>query len=102
MHQLMIYGASDDLIEVEGDISEEFNHYDDGPAYVAISDGTVLQVIYGGGLWTIKPIQTGEGTTVEIHTATDEDKDYSDRVSLRSEKPFEFVTFGKGKKRSRR
>jgi hypothetical protein len=101
MHQLVIYGSSDDLVEVEGDIIEEFSHYSEEPAYLGVSDGTMLQVTYGqDGTWTIKPYATGEGTTVEIQTANGEDN-YSDRVTLKSERPFEFVTFGKGKRRSR-
>lgn len=62
-----VYGASDDLIEFEGDVSGESNYVgdddaDDG-ALVIFDDGTVLVVRYGkpGGLavWSITPLAKG-------------------------------------------
>lgn len=41
----ILYGASDDLIELEGELSEEFSAYGfDG--YLAFSDGTVISCRY--------------------------------------------------------
>jgi len=40
---LKVYGASDDLIEIKGDIREEFSRYDSEGDYLAFSDGTVLK-----------------------------------------------------------
>jgi len=53
---LKVTGASDDLIEIEGDIREEFNHYgadeDDKGVYLGFSDGTVLKAVYDSdGIW---------------------------------------------------
>lgn len=79
--KITIYGASDDLIEVEGDIHEEFSHYTDVPFYIGISDGTVLRVGYDG-LWNISVLRQGSGCIVEHHKATDEDADYSDKLTL--------------------
>ena len=89
--KITIYGASDDLVEVEGDISEEFTYdsrdgddEEPGGAYLAVSDGTLLRIVYGGkggGLWRITPIKRGSAT-YEKREATDEDRDYSDRVTL--------------------
>jgi hypothetical protein len=94
MGSITIYGASDDLVEVEGDIVEEFNPYDgDEPSYLAASDGTMLRITYDG-MWHVAVPQTGAGTKVHIEPATDEDSNYSDKVTLTSEKPFEFVVFG--------
>jgi len=62
---ITIYGASDDLIEIEGDIREEFNFYPDAgeSRYLAISDGTVLRVEYDDdGIWRIVPITVGKAT----------------------------------------
>jgi hypothetical protein len=53
---ITIYGASDDLIEVEGDIREEFNVYpeNDTRYLIAISDGTLLKMWYDDdGIWRI-------------------------------------------------
>lgn len=62
-----IYGASDDLIEFEGDICGEISHYgsDDDPRGVLIicSDGTLLEVKYGKGgrgIWCINVLKPGE------------------------------------------
>jgi len=54
---ITIYGASDDLIEVEGDISEEFNVCpEEGDRYlIAASDGTLLKMWYDeDGIWRIQ------------------------------------------------
>lgn len=43
---ISIYGASDDLIEVDGDIRDEFSNYsfsDEGGAYVYVSTGDVIR-----------------------------------------------------------
>jgi len=58
-----VYGASDDLIEIEGDIREEFNVYDD-ERYLAFSDGTVVKVWYDeDGIWRVHVVAGGEGCT---------------------------------------
>jgi hypothetical protein len=50
-----ISGASDDLIELEGAIEQEFDADGDKPNYVAFDCGVVLSVDYGGdGIWTIR------------------------------------------------
>lgn len=77
MATVTIYGSSDDLIEVEGVISEEFNHYsrdaDDKGVLLAFSDGHVLRVRYDeDGIWRITVVVKGtsefekeEGSSVE-------------------------------------
>jgi len=62
---IKIYGSSDDLLEIESDISEEFNFYpDEGtPALLAFSDGTLLSVVYDdNGIWRITRIVRGAAT----------------------------------------
>lgn len=85
-----VYGASDDLIEVDGDLCDEF---DGGytPRYLHFSEGTVLKVQYSPvedniyyGLWKIERVK--EGTAEYAHAAaTDPEDDYSDRVTLTGE-----------------
>ena len=103
MSKVMIYGASDDLVEVEGDIREEFNPPygdDEGPSYLAFSDGTVLSIAYSEGgtrLWRINRV--AEGTAkYEKQEATGPDADYSDHVTLTDEfgDGFAWVVFGQG------
>ena len=52
---LKVYGHSDDLIEVEGDHREEFVALNDGPSYIALSNGVLLAVVYNDdGEWAIR------------------------------------------------
>lgn len=82
MSSITVYGASDDLIEIEGGLREEFEAADGSMNYLAFSDGTVLSVVYGkDGLWTLRRVVTGTASFSK-HDATDEDEDYSDRVTL--------------------
>lgn len=78
-----IYGASDDLIEIEGAIREEFTYQDeDNGDLVALSDGTVLRLLYDSdGVWRITPVARGSGS-LTVAQSTGEGDDYSDRASL--------------------
>lgn len=104
---IRIYGASDDLIEVEGDISEEFPYYD-GDALLAFSDGTLLSVRYDSfGIWRITPITKGRSRLTHIICSSDgfEDDDYSDQVHLFDEEldePITWVLYGIDLARRRR
>ena len=96
---IRIYGASDDLIEVEGDISEEFPYYDE-PALLAFSDGTILRVRYDDlGIWRITPLFKGRARSTYIICNPDpfDDSDYSDQVHLFDEEldePIRWVLHG--------
>lgn len=80
-----IYGASDDLIEFEGDIRGEVGCYktdDDGRGALLIcSDGTLLEVKYGKAdlaIWQVSVVAKGSLFS-EIEICDDEDaKIYSD------------------------
>lgn len=80
-----VYGASDDLIEVEGDIREEFalSGGDNDRRLLAFSNGVVLSITYGpGGIWRITPV-VGE---IEVKQAPERDDDsYTDRAFVRGE-----------------
>jgi hypothetical protein len=78
---IKIYGASDDLIEIEGDLEEEFNHYSDEPVLIAVSEGTLLRVVYDGdGIWRITKVTGGSATMEKIEG--DVEKDTNDVVTL--------------------
>lgn len=81
-----VYGASDDLIEVEGDIREEFNALeDDDPTVLAFSNGVVVSVEYDRhGIWRIRPLANGSRVTITI-APTDNDENYSDRATINEE-----------------
>ena len=89
-NQVTIYGASDDLIEIEGVLREEFA-YNDGEHYIATSDGSLLGIRYDG-CWRITPMAIGPDTEYSIVQAVGEDDDnYSDRATLTSIRPFIWV-----------
>lgn len=81
---ITVYGASDDLIEVEGDITEEFPYRDDNDDnLLAFSNGTVLRIRFdAAGVWRISPVMVGAGL-VDIVQAPEGDEDnYSDRATV--------------------
>lgn len=56
----VITGASDDLIEISGELQEEFNAYDCKEGTMAFSDGTLLEVEYDeNGIWRFKVVCKG-------------------------------------------
>lgn len=87
-----VYGASDDLIEVDGYLREEFS-YDDEANLLAFSDGTVLSIEYNQeGLWRMAPLVKGsEFQGIDQTAATEED--YTDRAHFGS--GLRWVMYGK-------
>jgi len=86
-----IYGTSDDLIEIDGDVDGEVGCYGaqekDQPGVLLVcSDGTLLAVKYGKGgfgVWCIDVLQEG-ALYQEIDVCNDEDaQPYSDVVTFR-------------------
>lgn len=73
-----VYGASDDLIEIDGDLEGEHSAEE---AYLFLSDGTLLHVKYGKenmAVWEIRLIRQGTLFST-INPCFDEDaKRYSD------------------------
>ena len=80
-----VYGASDDLIEFDGDVTGEVGHFgtDDNERgdLIIFSDGTLLEIKYGKadmGIWGITGIKAGD-LFDRIDPCNDEDADpYSD------------------------
>lgn len=87
-----IYGASDDLIEVDGDMREEFSlsfRDDDSTIFIACSDGSMFRVLYDG-CWRFARIVEGSAKFSKLE-ADEADKSgsrptgepwYSDVVTL--------------------
>lgn len=83
-----VYGSSDDLIEVEGPIREEFYGSDDGePTYLAFSNGVVVSAQYTNeGVWEVRPTVEPEGVKVGVEFAEGPDSDrYSDVLTFDAE-----------------
>jgi len=86
MDEITIYGASDDLIEVESTSfrAEEFNIDNYGDYILAVSDGTILRVRYDeDGIWRFTPLLIGSAL-VDIKYGKD-DRAHTDRVTLTSD-----------------
>lgn len=80
---ITLTGHSDDLIEIEGDIREEFDAADGEPRVVAFSDGTVLRIHYLDGVWRITPITALNPAEQRIFQAAENDEDdYSDMAEV--------------------
>lgn len=92
---VLIYGVSDDLIEIEGDVREEFTFPNDDDVHLALSDGTLLSAEYGdNGVWRFRVLSAGRmGVTIDQAPADDEDN-YSDRVSVVGIEHIRWVALG--------
>jgi hypothetical protein len=98
MHKLTITGASDDLVEIDGDISEEFNWTaagddDTEQRFLAVSDGTLLRVRYDeDGIWRLTTVVQGSSAAEKIEGVAADDT--NDVVTLEQPDPFAWVVFG--------
>lgn len=86
--EITVYGSSDDLIEVEGCIREEFpiaRSYDgENGNLLAFSNGVVLRIRYEeDGIWRITPLAGADLVRIEHPYAVNpEDDAYSDRAMI--------------------
>lgn len=79
--QIVLYGSSDDLVEVEGAVGEEFNGYskdDDHVFYLAVSDGSAFSVKYDG-CWRFRRIAAGSAKMTKV------DADENDKTGSRAD-----------------
>lgn len=89
--RIVITGHSDDLIEVDGDIREEFQAKDEN--FVAVSNGTLLRIEYTrAGVWRITPVATGIGGLDIVQAPEGDDDNYSDVATVDGE--IQWVTHG--------
>jgi len=80
-----MYGASDDLVELEGGINDELGAYDVVSNFV-LSDGTRGTIEYTkDGVWRINILEHGDVRVNIIHPTRDEidnDTNYTDRATF--------------------
>lgn len=95
---MILYGASDDLIEIDGDWREEISASGD-PGMISTSTGALIEVEYADdGNWKFRCSHTGNNT-VEHHPAGSArakeltGRDYSDAIILTSNDRFTFAAF---------
>lgn len=81
---IKIYGYSDDLIEVDGDISAEFEVYGDVSNLLVTSNGCVFKIVYDmDGRWVITPIVVPSKVTWhKVDLVMDDDNFYTDVVTV--------------------
>ncbi len=84
---ITICGASDDLIEVDGDLSEEFVYLDYAESktgdLLGFSDGTLLRIRHDEeGIWRITPVVRGSATLTIHQAAAGDDDEYTDKATL--------------------
>jgi hypothetical protein len=95
MPKIIITGYSDDNIEIEGDIREEYSWFpedSEDTRYIAISDGTVLSARYDNdGLWRFNPVAKGSATYSKVYGLVTEDT--NDVVTLEGD-DISWVTIG--------
>lgn len=84
---IRITGASDDLIEIYGDIREEFTYHSESDGnLVACSDGTVVRVFYDtDGVWRVTLIKKGTASFSLTQAPVGDDDVYSDVFTLEDE-----------------
>lgn len=84
-YAVTLYGASDDLIEMDGAIYEEFNprFEDDGGDLVVFSTGTVARILYNDyGEWRITIVHEGDADLKLVQAPESDDSNYSDRLTV--------------------
>lgn len=77
MARITITGYSDDNIEVDGDISEEWGFYpsdEKDTRLIAVSEGTLLRVNYDAdGLWRVNRVYPGTAAYSKVEGSVADD-----------------------------
>jgi len=82
MSTIVVTGHSDDLIEIDGDIREEFTYTgDEEDNLLGFSDGTILRITFGGP-WRISIVHRGSADFSLVQAPEDDDENYSDKATL--------------------
>jgi hypothetical protein len=82
--EIEISGYSDDLVNIDGDFSEELDSFDE-KATLLFSDGTILEIEYTDeGIWAITVKEQGTASLTKTpNTGPDSEKGgYSDKMKL--------------------
>lgn len=92
MTVIHLFGASDDLIEIEGSLDGEINIPRGDFFVITFSNGAAIQVDYSilrPGLWTLRPIYMPVGTSYKTLFEAEfaDDVQYSDIAEITSEEP---------------
>jgi len=80
---IKIYGSSDDLIEVEGDIRKEFcdPKFCEGRHYIILSTGNIVEVYMGpSGGWRATVVHRANDDIAEVFIVDEDNDDWGIRV----------------------
>ena len=78
--QTKIYGASDDLIEIEGAINDEADHYDATNLPFTASDGTKAKITYNGD-WKFEVTVKGD-KFLKLIPSVGDDNEHTEQEAL--------------------
>ncbi len=98
-YETIIYGASDDCLEIRGELYEEFGAYECGEnekEYIACSDGTLLLVVYDGE-WKFQTKRVGS-LFEKIICSVGEDGEHENFGKINPTSYSDIVCFRKGLK----
>lgn len=89
-HEIGVYGHSDDLIEIVGDVREEYYANFGEPTHVRIGDTEVVAEYTSGGEWKVSVVDEGVNDTVHHHsigsdTLAEEANDYTEAVLVETD-----------------
>ncbi len=89
-HKVYIYGASDDLVELEGDVSEELSPNYEKPLYLLFSTGTQVKIEYADdGVWRTEVVdEGGANCTVKPGQSDDSEEEMDARPECASVPPY--------------
>ena len=85
--KVKIYGRSDDCIEVDGDIHDEYSAYD-GWKWLHFGDGTVVKIGYAmedapkGKGWHIEVVAKGTAVATALPPEMEDDEHYTDVLQI--------------------
>ncbi len=81
---VIVYGASDDLIELEGDIRDEFSALECW-RYLHFSEGTIVKIgcdLMPGKCWHVEVVRKGAAEATVLEPKFDDGGHYTDRLQL--------------------
>jgi len=89
-YSIGVYGHSDDLIEVVGDVQEEYYAIYDEPTHVMVGNTEVVAEYGGPGEWYVSVVDQGDGDETYHHKIgsvelAEEANDYTEAVLVETD-----------------
>lgn len=89
-HKIGVYGHSDDLIEITGDVREEFYADFGEPTHVMVGNTEIVAEYTNEGVWKVSVVDEGAGDETYHHsigseTLAEETNDYTEAVMVETD-----------------